>query len=1169
MWEANDFDYHDIKSKYMNFFTIKKGKYDSFKQTAKIIAVLFTFLLLPYISGAANVRGTAVKEDNTFLSYLQTQRITLEVKNKTLEVVLKEICKQSEISYVVKGGTHLDTQTRYDFAVNNETVERSLDKLLSPTNYSYLLENGLVQITAKPVVVRTVQQQSEEVELKGKVVDKNGKPVVGTTVIAATGEGTITDGKGAYILVVKRGVTVEFSSVGYVSYEYVADKSNENLIVTLEEDELAVEDVVVTGIYKRDVSSFTGSATTYSAQKLKEVGNTNVLQSLKTLDPAFIMLDDKDYGSDPNNIPSIQLRGATSVAGLEDEYGSSNVNTPLFIIDGVEATIQNVIRLNMDRVASITILKDAASTAIYGSRAANGVIVIETIQPLPGELRVSYSGNMIVQMPDLSDYNLMNAAEKLEFERVAGVYSVDDFSDVLGQYQANNDYYEKYKEILRGVDTYWLSYPLRTAVSQSHNLYIDGGDNAMRYGLGVNYNNTQGVMKQSGNNTLGANLDLSYRKKNLIFTNKFSMSVTNTEREPVSFSEFAKQNPYYRPYDENGDIVKYLYYNSSSVIWENIINPLYTMQWENTDKDKDTYFSNSFSIDWNIISGLKFSGRLNLSQTNASNTTFTSPDHPMYDGVSDNKNRGLYTFDNNSSFTYDGMTTLTFGKLFNDKHMVNAVAGWSINQSTNKSNGYYVQGFTTDKNQNPIFSAGFTEGQKPSYANTVRKSTSFFVNGNYSYDERFLVDVSYRTDGASNFGVNKLFTSTYAFGLGWNLHNEEWIKNLEVINYFKVRASIGNPGSQNYSAYQAYRTYYYDTNYYSLFGPSAVTGAYGNPNLEWQKTLDRNIGLDLEFFDGRLKFNFDYSNQYSDPQIITLIMPASTGTTSMSTNYGALSSKSCYGTLVGTLLKNKDVTWTANFNFRKTKSTYEDMGNLFESLNDSVLSNLYPGGDISGNDDFYATITGTSTFKRYYNGADINDLYAVRSAGIDPATGMELFYTKDGDITFDSKVEDEVLIGNSTPDLEGVIGTSFRYKRLNFSLNFRYSLGGDEMASALYQKVEGLSIYDLNYNADLRALTDRWQKQGDETKFASIVNYSSYYAQPMSSRYLVEENTLSLESLSVSYEANVAKLEKYGVSGLTVTGYTNNLFRISSLKEERGLEYPFARSFNLSLSVRF
>ena len=265
-------------------------------------------------------------------------------------------------------------------------------------------------------------KQAQERILMGVVKEASGEPLPGATVYVkgAMQIGAATDLYGNFVLknIPAGKQTILVSCIGMEGKEitYTGQKS---VLVILQEKVTEVQDVVVTGIYVRKKNSFTGSATTYSKDDLKKIGTKNLIQSLKTLEPALNVIENTSWGSDPNRMPDMEIRGKTSIVGeLSSDYDNT-ANQPLFILDGVEVDIDDIMKLPIDRIASVTVLKDAASTAIYGSKSANGVIVVETVRPEPGRLRVSYSGNFTYQTPDLTDYNLMNASEKLEFERLA------------------------------------------------------------------------------------------------------------------------------------------------------------------------------------------------------------------------------------------------------------------------------------------------------------------------------------------------------------------------------------------------------------------------------------------------------------------------------------------------------------------------------------------------------------------------------------------------------------------------------------------------------------------------------------------------------------------------------------------------------------------------------
>ena len=509
----------------------------------------------------------------------------------------------------------------------------------------------------------TRQGTPERVTITGKVTDRDSMPLPGVAVvIEGTTVGTSTDPDGNYTLTTARtdNMTLVFSFVGMKTVkETVGQRTTINVVLASESQN--IDEVVVTGIYTRNKESFTGSSKTYTSKDLKMVGNTNVLRSLRTLDPSFAIVDNNLMGSDPNTLPEINVRGTTSIAAMSQEY-DQDPNQPLFILDGFESTLETINNLSMDRVASITILKDAAATAIYGSKAANGVIVVETKAPEPGTLRVNYNGNLNLSFADLSDYNLMNAEEKLEFERLAGYYGdIDGDGEIISEGYAQT-YYSRLAEVRRGVDTYWMSEPLRFAVSHSHDLFVEGGDDRMRYGLGFNYNKTQGVMKGSDRDVLNGNVRLIYRYKTLAFTNYMNVDYSIEQREKVAFSEFSRANPYYRKTNEYGEaepILEVIDESSNDYVY----NPLYDMQQNSMDETRTFGFRNNFEIDWRIISTLRARARFSISKSVSDAVVFYSPHLTRY-YTTDDDQQWYYSKTNTDNVSYDGDINFTYGQLF-------------------------------------------------------------------------------------------------------------------------------------------------------------------------------------------------------------------------------------------------------------------------------------------------------------------------------------------------------------------------------------------------------------------------------------------------------------------------------------------------------------------------
>jgi len=1074
-----------------------------------------------------------------FATFAQQQKVNIHVENGEIQNVFRQIKEQTGLNFIYDED-QVSTLSPVTLSMRDATVESVLKRLFDNTPFEYSYEKLSIVVKKRRTQLTT---PTDEIQITGVVIDKNEEVIPGVSVIIkGTTLGTATDINGKFVIRIpsRDNIVLQFSCIGMQKKE-IAIKDDKELIVIMEESSEVIQEVVVTGIYSRNKESFTGSFSSYSKEDLKMVGTQNIIQSLRSLDPSMLVIESKQWGSDPNRMPDIEIRGKTSIVGLKTEF-ENDPNQPLFILDGVETTLETIVNLSMDRVASVTILKDAASTAIYGSKAANGVIVVETIQPRSGQLRLSYNGNYKIQFADLSDYNLMNAAEKLEFERLSGRY--DDFSSYSNNVVLQKLYNERLAEVIRGVDTYWMSEPLRTVLNHSHNIYIDGGDNAMRYGLGIGYNNSNGVMKGSDRNVISANIDLTYRKKSLLFSNKFSLDVTHTEREPVAFSKFAQANPYFRKKLENGYIPLWLEDSGTQQNSAYIKNPLYEWTIKNTNIGNTIQLRDNFSIEWRIFTSLRATARLGLTKSVGRTEQFKSPKHPDFLETEKLK-QGSFSASSSESFSYNGDLNLAFGKIFIEKHQVNLVGGWSFNEHKKKSDGYRVVGFNDDLHQNPAFSTGFSDGQKPTYSLSKSRSTSFFLNANYSFMNRYLMDFNLRADGTSKFGANKRFSSTWAVGLAWNLHNEEFMRKLDIFTNFKIRASIGNPGNQNFDAYQAMKIYRYNVEYQNMFGSSAIIDQFGNKNLNWQRTLDKNIGVDLSILNNRVRLTLDYYRKDTDPLLISIPMPPSVGTSSINANAGRQISSGWNGSLFYTILRKQNMNWSMHLNFRTSKSEYRDIGNKLQELNE---------------------LGSAQNLVRYYEGASPDDMWAVPSLGIDPATGREMFRKKDGTQTFVYSTDDEIVVGSSRPDVEGVIGSTFYYKGLSVSMSLRYRLGGQVMASALYSKVENIGRQQIYYNQDRRALHDRWQKPGDKAKFKSIKETSS---TPMSSRFVRTENTLAGESISIGYESNAKWVRYIGAEGITFRAYMNDIFRLSSFKEERGIDYPFARTISFSLNLRF
>lgn len=653
-------------------------------------------------------------------------------------------------------------------------------------------------------------------------------------------------------------------------------------------------------------------------------------------------------------------------------------------------------------------------------------------------------------------------------------------------------------------------------------------------------------MKNSNRDVLNGNVQLTYRIDKFAFTNQTNITNTDVENPTVSFSDFARTNPFYDKYNEYGEIDQVIEeIQTISGGTQYITNPLWDLNQKSYDKNNQLSFTNNFQIEYRPLPELRIRGKLGIIVGRSNSKQFDSPEMSKY-LTTDQLKRGSYSESNTKSSSYDGSLDISYGKTFG-KHTVNAIGGMQISENNSNLSMFQAIGYSSDLFSNPNFANGYPEGGRPSSSISKSRTASYYANFNYGYQLRYLLDFNLRTDGSSVYGVNNPFSTTWSLGLGWNIHNEAFFNKNGVLNYLKLRYSVGNPGNANLNAKMANSIYTYYTQYPNMFGLAALISSWGNSGLKWQRTNEHNVGIDIEMFHNRLRLSTDFFIKKTDPLLLSIDFPPSTGISQVPMNIGAM--KNIGTTFTGSyiIIRKPDMNWTVNANLRHIRTTYYNIGDLLEKYNEKGRTN--------------------QTLTRYYDGASNTALYAVRSAGIDPMTGNEIFIRKDGSYTFKWDSADEVICGDSTPDVEGAFGTSFYWKGFSVNAIFSYRYGGQAFLSTLFNKVENISDVQVKYNQDKRALYDRWQKPGDIAKFKRIDDTST---TNMSSRFIADDNTLELSTVSVGYETTAGKwLQSIGASSFNVRIYGNNLFRLSTIKEERGIDYPFSRSISASVGIRF
>lgn len=1103
------------------------------------------FLLMLFIMSGI-VRGYAQNSEN----------VSFSVKEVPLKTVFDEITRQTGYHFAYSSDL-IQRAGKVSVTARNENFSQVLARCLESTGLSFKLQDQLIMISPKQAAPAVLQQQMKKVQ--GVVVDKQGIALPGVTIrVKGTTLGVTSDEKGSFQLIVPEepASVLVFSFIGMKTSELTV-KGDTPLQVVMEDEVTQMDEVVVTGIFQKNKEAYTGAVTVITDKELKAFGNKNLLTSISNIDPSFHILTNNEWGSDPNHLPEVQIRGTASLPDLESlqDNTKTDLNTPLIILDGFEITLQRMMDLDDSEVASITLLKDGSATAIYGSRGANGVVVITTKEPIMGKLRLSYNGSVNVEVPDLTEYRLLDARDKLDLEYRSGFYS--DKDQVKDLY-LKNKYSALLAQVIRGVNTYWLSQPLRTGVGHRHNIKLEGGDKSFRYSASLQYNGIAGVMKKSNRNTFNGGINLSYYRKDLIFRNNLSIGINKSTDSPYgTFSDYAKLNPYWIPYDEDGKIIKILDTDIEVYGGLNKLpkNPMYNATLHQVLQKQYTNITNNFSIEWKPFDGFITRGRIGISgQTNesdnfkpAKHTDFEADQYQDDEGIF---RKGRYAYGLGKSFNYDFALTLSYAKVFTEKHSLYAGLNADMTENRSRNYNFVVEGFVEETLDFLSSALQYEKDGKPTGSESKTRRMGIVGNVNYAYANRYYLDFAYRTDGSSQFGKDKKFAPFYSIGLGWNIHNENFMKNIGFVNRLKIRGSYGQTGSQKFNAYQAMATYNYYMNdrYFQWMG--AYQKALENPGLEWQKTDKWNAGVEMNLLHERWSITADIYLEKTSNLLSSLELPYSNGFTSYVENVGKVENRGFEIRTTSFIIRNTEqrLVWSVTGSIVHNKDKVVKLSAALKEANEKRMKE----GGISPN-------------KIIREGESQNTIYVVPSLGIDPSTGRELFRKKNGDVTYTWNADDRVPYGLSEPKYRGNLSTMFRWHDLTLNLSFAYRFGGKLYNSTLASKIENA---DKHYNVDRRVYYDRWKEAGNRSFFKGINDVSSTYP---TSRFVQDERTFTCQNLHVSYELrNKAWLQKnIGLQSLTISGNMSDLFYKSTVKQERGLSYPFSRRFSFSLSMMF
>ena len=998
----------------------------------------------------------------------------------------------------------------------------------------------------------------------GRVIEKLSKePMVGVTIrLDGHSTGVITDINGCYVLTLpEKGGLVIYSYIGFETRK-IKVTSRQKVDVQMVETTESIQEVIVTGYNSIQKESFTGNTTKIEKEDLLKVNPNNLISAIQTFDPSFRIQENLAAGSDPNSLPQFVLRGQTgigettlgqtSTSSISREVLSGNSNLPIFILDGFEVDVEKIYDLDMNSIHSINILKDAAATAMYGSRAANGVIVIERRAPEAGKFRVQYSGVLSAELPDLSSYNLVNAREKLETERLAGLY--DSNTPEIDPY--TNGYYQRLNNVLTGVDTYWLSQGLRTALNHKHSVFIDGGENDVRWGVELGFRGTEGVMKHSSRKNANAAFYVDYRIGGLQIKNKVTYTYNKSTDVPFnSFSDYSHLLPYMRLYDENGDYVRRLEKFDGASGTQ--VNPLYEINFYNSfDHSGYDEVTDDLSLNWRITDGLRLRGQFSVLMRNSTGDLYKDPASASYSASTGNIN-GEKTESTQKRTVIDGSLSLMYNNTFKG-HNLNICLSSNMRQTQSTASETRYRGFPGGDLVSSNYAAEVYG--KPSSSDNTTRLVGALLTSNYTYNNIYLADLTGRIDGSSEFGSDKRWSMFWSTGAGINIHNYDFMKSNELFSMLKFRVSYGLTGKTNFSLYSAKDMYQLQTDSWYPTGYGVFLYQMGNPNLKWERKYTLDYGVEIGLWYDKIYLKASAYDERTIDLITDYTIPSSTGFTSYKENMGKVKNTGVELELRARLYSDRNWLFQLYGSFARNKNTIIEISQAMRDYNKRV-EELFSGyNPESSSDSKYA-----KTYLKYYEGASLTSIYGMKSLGISPTNGKEIYLRRNGDVTDVWSADEWTIIGDTAPKGQGSFGYTLSYKQLSMFASFLYTFGGDAYNNTLVSYVENADI--KNDNVDKRVLLDRWQKPGDITTMKDIRDRN--VTTGASSRFVQKNNTLQWSSLTMSYNFRPEQLKKLHLSGLRLSFTMNDLFYWSTIRQERGLDYPYSRSFNLTTNIIF
>lgn len=1090
--------------------------------------------------------------------YSQGPNLTMRLKQASVEQVLDQIESQTKYHFLYRSD-YLKGLPKVDVQAENMAVDKILDQVLVPNGLTYEIAEETIVIRRKLETKSQVAEEDQEITVKGRVVDEKNEGLPGVNILVkGTTNGTITDFDGNYTINAEDNATLVFSYVGYLSQEVLVNNRT-TINVTMAPDVKALEEIVVIGYGTVSKSDLTGSVSSLKPADMNPGANASVDQMMLGR-AAGVQISQSS--SEPGGGLSVRIRGASSINAS---------NEPLYVIDGfpidnssnlasngigtdpnsagggfslgANFSPKNPLNsINPSDIESIEILKDASATAIYGSRGANGVVLITTKKGKSDKMTVNYNSYFGTQKI-ANELDVLSTQEYIQF-----------LNDVSND-QGNGDVFTAADIAAIGAGTDWQKQVYRSAPISDNNVSVTGGIGGSKIYASLDYFNQEGIVRNTGmkkyigrmnlDSKIGEKVNLGFNLNTSLISDRNGVDGVNTNESAGPIYASLLYDPTEPVYQADGT------FTDSQLLTVN--NPVSLIEGVISKNQTNRTLANFF-LSYEVFDG--FTAKVNLgsdiqnSKRDVFVTSLTRRGGPQR-GYAD-----VTTLDRSS---YLAEYTMNYSKDFSADHKFSVLGGITYQKFNFGIFNANITGFPTDALETNNLSLGDTNNDNLFTNKEDNTLLSYLGRVNYTLFNKFLVTGSIRADGSSRFGANNKYGYFPSFALGYKLSDEAFVP--EIFEELKLRASWGQTGNQEIANYASQLTF--GTGPFVVLG-GAVLGStqplrIANPNLKWETTTQFNVGLDASMMSGKISATLDYFSKNTRDLLFNLPLPAASGYSSILTNIGEVSNKGIEALVTSTNVSTSKFSWSTTVNFTAITNEVVDLGRIDQI----VTGNVQAVGNT-------AIIKVGEPLAAYY-GYEVN---GMQQAG-DPNPGFPNFVDQNGDDAITPA--DQKIIGNPFPDFTYGINNNFKYGNWNFSFFFQGIQGADLLNVNVIE-----SMYPSNFRRNrLAMMLDRWTPTNTDAAWPSHVDPNSYSGSKVNTMVLQDASYLRLKTVQLGYNVpthnikflNALKVYATAQNLFTITDYVGfdpeaNSFGRNNVKLDYS-SYPLARTFIVGFNATF